>query len=86
MKILYGLLLTAMIGVNIYLFAQGIVVSDNVQKLELSTQKLKTENSELQAKLYNINSLSNLELIAQDLGFTQKSQPLFLDTPAYASR
>lgn len=86
MKILYGLILTTMIAINIYLFAQGIAVSDSVQKLELSTQKLKIENSELQAKLYKVNSLSNLEQLALDLGFTQNSQPLFLDTPAFASR
>lgn len=86
MKILYGLLLTLMVAVNIYLFAQGIVVSDNVQRLEIATQKLKNENSELQAQLYKVHSLSNLELIAQDLGFTKKTPPLFLDTPAYALR
>ena len=86
MKLAYGTLISILIAANIYLFAQGIVVSDTIQRLEISTEKLKIENSDLQTKLYKINSLSSIDVIANDLGFTKKADPVFLDSPAYALR
>lgn len=86
MKIAYGILIAVLIAANVYLFAKGIVVSDTVQRLEIATEKLKIENSDLQTKLYKINSLSNMDLIATDLGFTKKAEPIFLNAPAFASR
>ncbi len=86
MKLTYLVAIAILLGANVFLFAKGIVVSDTVQRLEISTEKLKIENSDLQTKLYKINSLSNMDLIATDLGFTKKAEPIFLDAPAFASR
>lgn len=73
-----------LIAINIYLFAKSALLGDEIQKIERDISKIKVANSELEKKLYTASSLQNLEQVANDLGFTKKTEPLFLDNLNYA--
>lgn len=70
---------------NIYLFTNSLFLSDNTSKIEKDMSKLVIENSELEKKLYSLTSLQNLTKISAFLGFTDKSEPIYLDNFKFAS-
>ncbi|OGK19287.1 hypothetical protein A3D80_00260 [Candidatus Roizmanbacteria bacterium RIFCSPHIGHO2_02_FULL_40_13b] len=69
---------------NIVLFAKGIVMADTAQKIQITIERLKIENNQLQTKLYSSSSLDKLDKTAQSLGFTKIASPLYLENPRYA--
>lgn len=83
MKYFYKLIITGiftgLILLNIWVFTKGMNLSEDINKFELKTKKLKKENMELEANLYRINSLKNTSSMAANLDFTKKADPYFLD-------
>ncbi len=88
MKIKIGYIIIAIVlglsFINIILFAKSVILADSIQKIELSTEKVITENQRLEEKLYSENSSEMIEKKAEWLGFTKKATPVYLDTLQYA--
>lgn len=78
-KLIISGIFTALILLNIWVFTKGMNLSEDINKFELMTKKLKKENMELEANLYRINSLKNTSSMAAHLDFTKKADPYFLD-------
>lgn len=70
--------------INIFLFAKSVILADSIQKLELSTEKLVTQNQRLEQELYASNSSTMLQKKAEWLGFSKQATPVYLDTLQYA--
>lgn len=61
---------------NIILFARTVILSDQITKMESQTTEITLHNEQLRQKLYSLQSLSNVEKYAEDLGFSGKAQAL----------
>ena len=85
---IFKLCVIACIGIlmvgNVIVFAKSVKLSDHIQELEKNTAELKAENAELKRTVYDENSLSNLAELADQLGFTKKAEPIYLETPDFA--
>lgn len=84
MKIASVAIFILLLSANVLTFAQTVRISDGIVDLESKTLSLKKENSLLEQKVYTQNSISNLQELADQLGFTKTSEPLFLDTHEFA--
>lgn len=84
MKIACFSIFVALLSANVLTFAQTVGISDEIVNLESKTLSLKKENAQLEQKMYTQNSMTNLEELAQQLGFTKPSEPLFLESNEYA--
>lgn len=84
LKYIFGLLILSLIGINIYFFVKTVALGDTIVKTEREINKLRIENSEMEKKLYSLNSLQNLRSLASNLGFTKESEPIYLDNLKYA--
>jgi cell division protein FtsL len=73
-----------LLSINIVLFSKTIIIGDNVSKTENEIHKLKITNMELEQKLYTMNSLERLSMVAKELGFTKEAQPITLNNLTYA--
>ena len=80
MLIIFILLLSA----NIFVFAESVRLSDELVDLEEKISELQKENSRYEQKLITQNSLTNLEELADQLGFTKSMEPVVLDVNEYA--
>lgn len=83
-RMILGIFLIGMLVGNVVLFAQSVLLSDKIAQLELETRTLKTQNEELSQKLYTQDSLTQLSLVAEQLGFTKQAEPFYLDSKEYA--
>ncbi len=72
-------LLTILFAINIYLYAQSVVIGDQVNKTEKEIKVIKNINQDLTKQIYSINSLASLEEMAKVMGFTKKAEPIFLE-------
>lgn len=72
------LILICMI-VKVYLFAQSLGLSDQINKIDDMTKAIRVQNSELEKQLYSQTSLSRLEDIASQLGFERKNPLIYQD-------
>lgn len=84
LKYIIGFVLFILLLINIYLWTKSIVLGDSIRKMEIETAKLKVENEELERKVYSLGSLQNLEQAAGRLGFTKRSEPIYLESLKYA--
>lgn len=73
-----------LIVANIYIFISGIALSDEISHFENEVKRLKTENAQLETKVYDAASLSHAASLAAELNFTKKSTPLYIDNIAVA--
>jgi len=83
-KIPVLLIVIGLMSANVILFARSVSVSDSLSKMEAETQRLKTENQQLEQKLFSLNSLTRLDKVADYLGFTQSAKVLDLTPLKYA--
>ncbi len=81
---MFGIFLVGVLVGNIVLFAQSVLLSDKIANLELETRALRTQNEELSQTLYTQDSLTQLSVIAQSMGFTKEAEPIYLDSQEYA--
>ncbi len=80
MKIISAFLFIFLLSANVVTFAQTVSISDGIVDLEKKTLALKKENSHLEQKVYTQDSISNLQELADQLGFTKTAEPIFLDS------
>lgn len=80
LKVFAAVLFIMLLSANVMTFAQTVRISDDIVDLENKTLALKKENSHLEQKVYSQNSISNLQELADQLGFTKTAEPLFLDS------
>ena len=80
MKIISAVLFIFLLSANVLTFAQTVSISDGIVELERKTIALKKENSHPEQKVYTQNSISNLQELAEQLGFTKTAEPIFLDS------
>ena len=64
---------------HIYLFVSGIALGEEINNFEHEIKKLRTENIDLEQKLYNIESLSHAASAAARMEFIKKVTPVYLD-------
>ncbi len=69
---------------NIYLFMQGMYLSNEIGRFEVKAQQLHQENIELEKKVFAAESLDHAASVAATLGFVIKSQPYSLESLKYA--
>lgn len=69
---------------NLFLYTRTMVLSDEMVHLETNMKKLRLENVEMEKQLSSFNSLNNLNLVAESLGFTQKANPTYFENLRYA--
>ncbi len=72
-----------MIG-NVYVFMQGISLSDQIHQYENGMKKLRQENIELETKIYKVESITYAASLAAELEYNKKSEPVFFDEKKYA--
>lgn len=84
LKIIFLVIFFVLIAINIYLFTQSLFLSENINKLEKETQRLKKLNLTLEKKLYLETSLSRLRKKAKAMGFVENIEPLYLENLKYA--
>lgn len=77
-RIVLFIIAVTLMTANIILFARTVVLSDQITKMEGQTSAITLQNQQLRQKLYSLQSLSNVEQYAEDLGFTGKAQALNL--------
>jgi len=78
-------LILFLLATNVYLMTKSLFLGDSILRIEKEIDKLKVENSELEKELYSLTSLQNLTELALPLGFTNESEPIYLDNLKYAS-
>lgn len=78
------LIYISMIFFNIFVFINGINLSQKIVYFDEGTKKLKKENAELEMYLYKINSLQYTASKAGELEFSKKTDPYFLDNLRFA--
>lgn len=72
-----------MIG-NVYVFMQGISLSDQIHQYEKEIQKMRQENIELETKIYKAESITYAASLAAELEYDKKSEPVFFGEKKYA--
>lgn len=83
-KVGFFVLFILLLAANIFVFAQSVRLSDEIVELETNTLELRKENARLQQDIFTQSSLSNLEELADQLGFTNPAEPLYLEQNEYA--
>lgn len=78
-NIIFTLTIGVLIFFNVYLFCSSLKLSDEINNYEVRTSSLHKENLVLEKKVSDLSSLKFAESMAPYLGFTQKSQPTYLE-------
>jgi len=82
---IFLILIFFLLAANVYLFTKSLFLGDGISRIEKEIDKLRVENYELEKELYSLTSLQNLTELASLLGFTNESEPIYLDNLKYAS-
>ncbi len=77
-KLIVGFGLVILVILNILVFVSSSQMSDRIVIYNTKTQELTKKNTQLEAKLYTIDSLSHAASAAATLGYTQKVEPTFV--------
>lgn len=72
-----------MIG-NVFVFLQGVSLSESIHLFEKEINSMKQENVELETKLYKVESIGYAASLAAELDYTKKSEPVFFGESKYA--
>lgn len=84
LKRLAGIIFFLLLIANVFFYTKTMVLADEMVELERRIKLLHLENIELEKQLSRFNSLSNLNRLAKQLGFTENAQPIFFDNLYYA--
>lgn len=71
---------------NMYFFISTMTFGDKVLKIEHAINRTRSENGELEKKLYAVDSIHNLQKRAKQLGFSKRSSLIRIDSLKYALR
>lgn len=77
------LFFSLMIG-NIYVFAKGVQLSNEIHQFETGLGTLAQENRELETKIYKRTSFQYAASISAELDFMKRAEPLYVGEPGYA--
>lgn len=69
---------------NMFFFSQSVALGDKIVSLERRIEAVNDDNSRLEKKLYENQSLTTLERIATDLGYENNANTLYLALPEIA--
>lgn len=69
---------------NLYIFVKSLYLSDDINKFEEKTNKLKLENDVLEKEIFQADSLQFAASLSAKLNFTKESEPVFFDNVKYA--
>ena len=69
---------------NVYIFISGIQLGNEVNRYEGEINRLHQENTDLEKKVFEVESLRHTASMAAQLDFTEQSTPLILDNSKYA--
>ena len=72
-----------MIG-NVYVFVSGLTLSDQIHTFENQITKLRQENTDLETKVYKVESITYAASLAAELDYDQKTEPVFFGEHAVA--
>jgi cell division protein FtsL len=72
-----------MVG-NIYVFVSGLTLSDQIHTFEKEISNLHQQNSDLETKVYNMESITYAASLAAELDYNKKTEPVFFGEHAYA--
>lgn len=78
-KIIFPLMIGALIFLNIFIFCSSLKLSDKINNYEVKISALHKENLILEKKVSDLSSLKFAESMAPFLGFTQQSPPTYLE-------
>lgn len=81
-----GLIMTGLIIFNLFVVISGIVISDEINNFEQKTDNLRKANLTLEKKVANLSSIKFALEQAEKYGFTNKTEPQYLDQLKYAQR
>ncbi|MEI6533234.1 MAG: hypothetical protein WCO06_05345 [Candidatus Roizmanbacteria bacterium] len=79
LKYTLWIMITGLLIGNVSMFINGIQTGEKTSKYEREIARLKTENAELETKVYEESSLQKASSMAAELNFTKKSTPVHFD-------
>lgn len=81
---IFILLIIGMVSVNIYLFVQGIGLSNEIEYYEKTISNYKEDNSSLEQAIYKFESHSMTASLAAELDYGKYNLPIYEKSPQYA--
>ena len=81
-----GLVIAALIVLNLFVVISGIVISDEINNFEQKTDKLHKSNLTLEKEVASLSSLQFAQAQAKEFDFTNSSLPQYIDQLKYAYR
>lgn len=83
-KFLVWVIFLVLVSANVYVFLNSLKLSDNINRFEKEIKVLHQENLSLENRIDDVDSLQFAASLADQLDFTQKAQPVYLDNLKYA--
>jgi len=83
-KILSLLIFFTLVGLNLYFYIRGFVLSNEMNVFEKKAQQLKIENRELAKKVSAFDSMQYASSMAAEMNFTAKILPIYFENLKYA--
>lgn len=72
-----------MVG-NIYIFGQGVQLSNEIHRFEEEITQISKENLELETQIFQRNSLQHAATVSAEMDFVKRAQPVYVGEPGYA--
>lgn len=69
---------------NVYVFMHGVKLGDEIGFYENEIKKLRKENTQLEQKVYKIDSVTYAASIAAELDYVYSDNALYIDQKGFA--
>lgn len=83
-KHIVGIAFFVLLFGNIYVFMNGVQLSDKIHFYESEVTKLRRENISLEQQVYKFDSISYAASIAAELDYTDSKEMMYVTNPGYA--
>lgn len=84
LKHIVGIAFFALLFGNIYVFINGVQLSDKIHFYESEVKNLRQENINLEKHVYKFDSISYAASIAAELDYEDSKDMLYVTNPGYA--
>ena len=81
---LVGLTFLVLLAANVYVFMNGVQLSDKVHYYESEVSKLRNENISLEKTVYKFDSITYAASIAAELEYAEADEKMYVTKPGYA--
>lgn len=81
---LVGLTFLVLLAANVYVFMNGVQLSDKVHYYESEVSKLRNENISLEKRVYKFDSITYAASIAAELEYAEADEKMYVTKPGYA--